>query len=44
MDLRIVDDEGKEVKQGDMGNIVLGTPLPPSALGTVWNNESRYQE
>ncbi|KAL8276541.1 hypothetical protein RQP46_011031 [Phenoliferia psychrophenolica] len=44
MDLRIVDDEGVEVKQGEMGNIVLGTPLPPSALGTVWKNEARYQE
>ncbi|KAK4702650.1 propionyl-CoA synthetase, partial [Phenoliferia sp. Uapishka_3] len=44
MDLRIVDDEGKEIGQGEMGNIVLGTPLPPSALGTVWRNEARYQE
>lgn len=44
MDLRIVDDEGKPVKQGDMGNIVLAQPLPPSALGTVWGNEERFQE
>lgn len=44
MDVRIVDDDGKEVKQGTMGNIVLGRPLPPSALGTVWRNEKRFQE
>ncbi|KDE03155.1 hypothetical protein MVLG_06350 [Microbotryum lychnidis-dioicae p1A1 Lamole] len=44
MDVRIVDDEGKEVKRGEMGNIVLGQPLPPSALGTVWKNEARFQE
>ncbi|KAM0752423.1 acetyl-CoA synthetase-like protein [Meredithblackwellia eburnea MCA 4105] len=44
MDLRIVDDDGKEVKRGEMGNIVLGLPLPPSGLGTVWQNENRFQE
>jgi len=44
MDVRIVDDEGRPVKRGDMGNIVLATPLPPTALVTVWNNEERFQE
>ncbi|ORY72401.1 putative amp-binding enzyme [Leucosporidium creatinivorum] len=44
MDVRIVDDEGQPVKRGDMGNIVLATPLPPTALMTVWNNEERFQE
>lgn len=44
MDVRIVDDEGQPVKRGDMGNIVLATPLPPTALVTVWNNEERFQE
>ncbi|SCV67911.1 BQ2448_5522 [Microbotryum intermedium] len=44
MDVRIVDDEGKEFGRGEMGNIVLGQPLPPSALGTVWKNEARFQE
>lgn len=44
MDLRIVNDEGEPVAPGEMGNIVLGTPLPPSALGTVWRNDKRFQE
>lgn len=44
MDVRIVDDDGGEVERGKMGNIVLGQPLPPSALGTVWRNEKRFQE
>lgn len=44
MDVRIVDDEGKELPLGTMGNIVLGLPLPPTALGTVWGNEKRFQE
>ncbi|KAK4053531.1 hypothetical protein OIV83_001699 [Microbotryomycetes sp. JL201] len=43
MDLRIVDDEGRPVKRGEMGNIVLARPLPPSALMTVWNNDARFQ-
>lgn len=44
MDVRIVDDEGKELPFGEMGNIVLAQPLPPSALVTVWKNEARFQE
>ena len=31
-DVRIVDDEGKELPQGSMGNIVLAMPLSPTAL------------
>lgn len=44
MDLQIVDDDGNPIKVGEMGNIVLAQPLPPSALGTVWGNEGRFQE
>lgn len=44
MALEIVDDEGVLIPRGTMGNIVLAQPLPPSALGTVWNNEARFQE
>ncbi|KAF2083155.1 acetyl-CoA synthetase-like protein [Saccharata proteae CBS 121410] len=41
-DVRIVDDEGKEVEKGSMGNIVLGIPLGPSALTTLWKDEERF--
>lgn len=44
MDVLIVNDEGEPVARGEMGNIVLRQPLPPSALGTIWNNEGRFQE
>ena len=44
MDIRVVDDEGKELKRGELGNIVLGSPLPPSALSTVWNNPAKFHE
>ena len=38
----IVDDEGNEVKPGDPGNIVMGSPLGPTAFTTLWNDEDRF--
>ncbi|KAM0718239.1 hypothetical protein Q7P37_006571 [Cladosporium fusiforme] len=41
-DIRIVDDDGNPVSQGTMGNIVLGTPLAPTGLTTLWNDPERF--
>ncbi|MCJ1272008.1 hypothetical protein MMC22_011914 [Lobaria immixta] len=41
-DVRIVDDSGKEVKKGQMGNIVLGMPLAPTGFTTLFNDEERF--
>lgn len=41
-DVRIVDDEGKEVSRGTMGNIVMGLPLAPTAFTTLWEDEERF--
>ncbi|WPH00293.1 Acetyl-coenzyme A synthetase N-terminus [Acrodontium crateriforme] len=41
-DIRIVDDDGKELSQGNMGNIVLNIPLSPTGLVTLWNDEERF--
>ncbi|TGO87611.1 hypothetical protein BPOR_0215g00040 [Botrytis porri] len=41
-DVRIVDDTGKEVPRGTMGNIVLGIPLAPTGFRTLWNDEERF--
>ncbi len=41
-DVRIVDDEGKEVEQGKMGNIVLAMPLAPTGFTTLFNDDSRF--
>lgn len=41
-DVRIVDDSGKEVKKGQMGNIVLGTPLAPTGFTTLFNDDERF--
>lgn len=41
-DVRVVDDEGKELKRGEMGNIVMGIPLAPTAFTTLWEDEERF--
>jgi len=41
-DVQILNEEGEEVPAGDMGNIVVKLPLPPSCLPTLWNNDQRF--
>ena len=41
-DVRVVDDEGNEVRRGIMGNIVLAMPLAPTAFRTLWEDEERF--
>jgi propionyl-CoA synthetase len=40
--LGILDGAGREVATGTEGNIVLGLPLPPGTLTTLWRNDDRY--
>ena len=41
-DVRTVDDEGNEVKKGQMGNIVMAIPLAPTGLTTLFAEEERF--
>ncbi len=41
-DVRIVNDEGKELAANEEGNIVVKLPLPPGTLATLWRNEERF--
>ncbi|KAF2147474.1 uncharacterized protein K452DRAFT_293884 [Aplosporella prunicola CBS 121167] len=41
-DVKIVDDDGMAVEHGIMGNIVLGIPLAPTGLTTLWKDEQRF--
>ena len=41
-DIRIVDDDGKEVPNGNMGNIVLGIPLAPTGFTTLFKDPVRF--
>jgi propionyl-CoA synthetase len=41
-DVRVVNDEGKEVAPGEMGNIVLAMPLAPTGFTTLFKDEERF--
>lgn len=43
-DVRILDDAGHEVEQGQLGNIAVKLPLPPGCLPTLWHNDARFIE
>ncbi|BEI94563.1 uncharacterized protein CcaverHIS019_0701350 [Cutaneotrichosporon cavernicola] len=40
--IKVVDDDGKPVNAGEMGNIVLGLPLPPTAFRSLWQDDERF--
>ncbi len=41
-DVRILNPENKQVKDGDIGAICVKLPLPPSSLPTLWNADDRF--
>lgn len=43
-DVRVVDERGGEVPRGTEGNVVIGLPLPPGTLPTLWGDDDRYIE
>ena len=43
-DVRVLDDEGAEVVDNQIGNIVIKLPLPPGCLPTLWNKDAEYVE
>jgi propionyl-CoA synthetase len=43
-DVRVLDEEGREQKAGEIGAIVIRLPLPPGCLPTLWQNEQRYHD
>jgi propionyl-CoA synthetase len=42
-DIRILTDEGDEVSAGEMGNVCVKLPLPPSCFPTLWNADARFK-
>ncbi len=42
--VEVIDDAGKPVPQGTLGNIVIRLPLPPGCLPTFWNADGRFRE
>jgi propionyl-CoA synthetase len=43
-DVRVLKSDGKEAKPGEMGDICVKLPLPPSTFPTLWNADKRYKE
>ena len=41
-DVRVLDDDGKEVPDSEIGSIMIRLPLPPGTLLTLWGNDQRY--
>lgn len=41
-DVRIVNDQGIELGKGEMGNIVLASPLAPTGFTTLFNDDERF--
>jgi propionyl-CoA synthetase len=41
-DVRILSEDGNEMAPGEMGNIVVKLPMPPSCLPSLWGNDQRF--
>ena len=41
-DVRILAEDGSEMADGEMGNIVVKLPMPPSCLPSLWGNDQRF--
>src|SRR6185437_15458538 len=42
-DVQILDEEGKQTKPDEAGNIVIKLPLPPGCLPTLWHNDDGFR-
>ncbi len=43
-DVRVLDENCKEVERGEIGAISVKLPLPPGCLPTLWQNDERFRE
>jgi len=41
-DVQILDEDGHQMKSGELGAIAVKLPLPPGTLPTLWNAPERY--
>jgi propionyl-CoA synthetase len=42
-DVRVLDEDNRELPAGQIGSIAIRLPLPPGCLPTLWNNDAGYQ-
>ena len=43
-DVKVLKPDGSEAKRGEMGDICVKLPLPPSTFPTLWNADKRYKD
>ncbi|WP_455199438.1 propionyl-CoA synthetase [Kaarinaea lacus] len=43
-DIHILDENGEDLEDGQIGNLMIKLPMPPGCLPTLWNNDKRYVE
>ncbi len=43
-DVQVLDGEGNAVKEGDIGALVIKSPLPPGTFTTLWRAEERFED
>ncbi len=43
-DRRVVDEQAREVPRGETGAIVIGLPMPPGCLPTLWHNDEGFKK
>jgi propionyl-CoA synthetase len=43
-EVHVLDDEGAQVSENQIGNIAIKLPLPPGCFPTLWNNDGAYRE
>jgi propionyl-CoA synthetase len=41
-DVQVLDSDGKQAPPGDIGALVIKSPLPPGTFTTLWNAEERF--
>ena len=42
-DVKILDNDGNELPNGELGAVAIKLPLPPGSLPTLWNAEERFK-
>ncbi|NDL56584.1 propionyl-CoA synthetase [Phytoactinopolyspora mesophila] len=43
-DVRVLDDQGRELPRGQTGALTVRLPMPPGAAPTLWNADERFRE
>jgi propionyl-CoA synthetase len=43
-DVQVLDEAGRPVPAGTIGDLAVKLPLPPSCLPTLWNNEAGFRD